>query len=163
MKRKHLLDVNFINPFLTGVMEVLRTMAMTVADPEKPYIKETDYAKGDITGFIGLTGHVKGSISVTFSKDCAVTVVGNMLGEDLKEIDDTVKDGVGELTNMISGQARQGLAQLGYKLHAAIPLVIVGKGHMIQHVSDFEPVLAMPFTTLFGPITVEACFAKPKN
>ena len=45
-------------------------------------------------------------MSVTFSKECAQAVVNHMIGENFTEMNAEVADAVGELTNMISGDAR---------------------------------------------------------
>ncbi len=152
------IDVNVVNPFLDAVIDVLSTMAQISPVPGKPYIKGNRLAVGDVTGIIGITGKNKGTIAVTLSEECAMAVVGNMLGEKVTEVE-VLRDGIGEVTNMISGRARQGLAQLGLKYHAAIPMVIMGKGHVVKHYSD-GPVLAIPFETPHGPVTVEVCFGR---
>jgi len=152
------IDVTVVNPFLTAVIEVLGTMAQVRATPGKPALKTCATACGDISGIIGLTGECTGTISVTFSARCALAVAGNMLAERLTDIDDTVIDAVGELTNMISGKARQGLEATGRTFRAATPSVITGRGHRIRHCCD-GPVLALGFSTLYGPIMVEVCFA----
>lgn len=152
------IDVLVVNPFLASVIEVLGTMAQVRAVPGKPYLKTDRSARGDVSGVIGLSGEVDGTVSVTFSRDCACAVVGNMLGERVDEIDQTVIDAVGELTNMISGRARQGLQKCGRTFNAAIPTVISGQGHSITHCAD--PVLCLEFKTLYGPVAVEVAFGK---
>ena len=47
--------------------------------------------------------------------------VTNMLGEEIEEMNEEIKDAVGEITNMISGQARKKLDEQGMSLKAAIP------------------------------------------
>ena len=152
------IDVLVVNPFLASVVEVLGTMAQVRAVPGQPYLKTDRSARGDVSGVIGLSGEVDGTVSVTFSKDCACAVVGNMLGERVEDIDQTVIDAVGELTNMISGRARQGLEKNGRTFNAAIPTVIAGAGHSITHCAD--PVLCLEFKTLYGPVAVEVAFGK---
>ena len=152
------IDVNVVNPFLDAVIDVLSTMAQISPEPGRPYIKGSRLARGDITGIIGITGKDKGTISLTFNEPTALAVVSNMLGEEVTDVD-VLRDGIGEVTNMISGQARQGLAALGMKFHAGIPMVVMGKNHKIQHVSQ-GPVLAIPFFTQKGEITIEVCFGR---
>lgn len=152
------LDVNVVNPFLTSVVEVIGTMAQIKVTPQKPYVKDDSAAQGDVTGIIGITGQDRGTISVTFKEECALQVTSNMLGEPITSLGADVRDAVGELTNMISGQARRGLAEIGRKYHAAIPSVVMGTNHTIKHVAD-GPILAIPFDSPFGAITVEVCFA----
>jgi len=57
-----------------------------------------------------------------------------MLDEKFTEINDDIKDAVGEITNMISGDARKRLEAEGFKITAAIPTVISGKDHETKHV-----------------------------
>lgn len=63
---------------------------------------------------------------------------------------------VGEISNMISGQARQQLEKTGKLLHGSIPSVIVGKNHQISHFTTY-PVIAVPFETPEGGFTIEVC------
>jgi chemotaxis protein CheX len=94
------MDVRFINPFLDATENVLRTMAFVEPKVGKPYLKKDNAAKGDISGIIGLTGDLRGSLGLSFSEACIVRIVSNMLGESLTGIDNDVKDAVGEITNM---------------------------------------------------------------
>lgn len=150
------MDVKYINPFLEGTIEVLKTMAFVEPRPGKPYLKTGNNAQGDITGIIGLTGEVKGSLALTFTEKCILKVVSNMLGEDLKKIDHEIKDAVGEITNMISGVARKKLEEMGTTVLAAIPTVVAGKGHSVTHVLG-GPSLIIPFETDAGSFVVDVC------
>ena len=151
------MDVKMINPFIEATLHVLETMAFTMAEGGKPYLKTDQIAKGDVSGILGLTGDAKGTISVSFSEKSILTIVSNMFGEEIEELNEEVKDAVGEITNMISGQARQKLDELGMSLKAAIPTVIMGKSHSITHFTK-ERIIAIPFTTENGGFTIEVCF-----
>jgi len=150
------MDANLINPFIDATLNVLGTMASTRAQAGKPYIKKDKVARGDVTGVIGLTGEAKGTISVSFSEKSILAIVSNMFGEEIKELNEEINDAVGELSNMISGQARKILEELGRTLHGAIPSVIMGKNHTLTHMTT-SPVIAIPFTTDNGDFTIEVC------
>ena len=150
-------DAEIAKPFIQATKHVLSTMAMLDPTPGKPYVKKNNTAAGDVSAVVGLTGDKHGSISISFSKACAVAIVKNMLGDDIQDIMQDAKDAVGEITNMISGQARAGLAQMGLAMQASTPTVIFGDNHTISHVSS-GPVVAIPFSTAHGDITVEFCF-----
>ncbi|WP_243358156.1 chemotaxis protein CheX [Fundidesulfovibrio terrae] len=150
-------DAEIAKPFVQATKHVLSTMAMIDPTPGKPYVKKNDAAAGDVSAVVGLTGDKRGSISLSFSKKCAVAIVKNMLGDDIQDIVQDAKDAVGEITNMISGQARAGLAQMGLTMQASTPTVIFGDNHTISHVSS-GPVVAIPFTSEHGDFTVEFCF-----
>lgn len=155
-------DAKIVRPFLDAVKNVITMMAMVEVAPGKPYMKKDTNAKGDVTGVIGITGDRNGTMSVTFTRGCILTIVGNMLGETISDLNQDVRDAVGELTNMISGQTRQGLEAAGVRLEAGIPSVITGDDHSISHISR-EPILAVPFDTPHGGFTLEVSLEKPKN
>lgn len=151
-------DVGFINPFLEAVVSVLGTMANVEGKPGKPYVNTTRTATGDVTGIIGITGQSAGTMSLTLSKGAILLIVNNMLHESYTDLNDDIADAVGELTNMIAGQARMHLSQQGLNFQASTPSVIMGKGHRLSHVSG-SPILAIPFTTEGGDLVVEVAFA----
>lgn len=153
------MKAEFLNPFLQATVNVLSTMAMLSPKPGKPQIKESDVAVGDITGIIGLTGYAEGSLAVSFSEPCALKIVENMIGEQYTEMNEDVADAVGELTNMISGDARSQLQKLGYDFTAAIPTVVRGKDHTVRHVAQGGTTLMIPFSTENGNFYIEATFS----
>ncbi len=150
------MDVKFINPFLEGAMSVLKMMASIEPRPGKPYLKKDILAKGDVSGIIGLTGSVTGSLALSFSEGSILRIVSNMLGEEIKEINGDIQDAVGEITNMVSGVARKKLESLGLNISAAIPTVVAGKDHSIAHMLG-GPSIIIPFETDAGPFVVDVC------
>ncbi len=150
-------DVGIINPFLDAVVGVLGMMASVEVTPGKPYINRKRSAVGDVTGTIGISGTAEGVMSLTLDEAVILKVVNNMLAETYTEINDEIADAVGELTNMIAGQARQDLVKQGMTLKASTPTVIIGKGHNISHITS-SPILSIPFTTSEGSLVVEVSF-----
>lgn len=153
------MDVKLINPFINATINVLETMAFLCPESGKPYLKTDTVAVGDVSGVLGLTGVANGTIAVTFEEKCILAVVSNMLGETMSELNADISDAVGELTNMISGQARRELEEMGKIFKAAIPSVVTGKNHSIVHYTK-GPKIAIPFSTEHGNFTIEVCFEK---
>ncbi|MBF0099380.1 MAG: chemotaxis protein CheX [Desulfobacterales bacterium] len=153
------MDAKMINPFINATTHVLQTMAFVTSKAGKPYLKQDDVARGDVTGVIGITGETNGTIAVTFDEGSILKIVSNMFGEEMKELNHEIADAVGELTNMISGQARRELETMGKIFEAAIPSVITGKNHAITHYTD-GPKIAIPFTTEGGNFTIEVCMER---
>ena len=52
-----MISVEFINPFLESLLNVLSTMAQTEASHSQPTVKKSSIAKGDVTGIIGMIGN----------------------------------------------------------------------------------------------------------
>ncbi len=149
------IDLKLINPFVDATINVLKTMAGITPTPQPPRIKTTHEAYGDITAIIGMAGdNVKGSFAVSFTEPCILKIMSNMLGEEIASLSTDVSDGVGEITNIITGGAKAQLAEEGFVIGMAIPTVVSGKGHSVEHVTD-QPVVVVPFETDSGPFFIE--------
>ena len=148
--------VEIAKPFIAAVTMVLSTMAGVTPTPGKPYVKKNLKACGDISAVVGITGAHRGTVSLTFTRSCAVYLVKAMLGDDIADIIQDTCDAVGEITNMVSGQARAGLAEMGIVLQGSTPSIIMGDNHTLSHVSA-SPVIAIPFSTQAGDFTLEFC------
>ena len=146
----------YINPFLSASIEVLKTMAAIEAHPGNPVKKSLEPAQGIISAVIDFKGKTNGSLSITFTEPCILHIVHKMLGESHGEINAQVRDAVGELVNMISGVARKHLEEAGFIFSAGFPRTLVGKGHTIDHVPG--TLVRIPFKTEAGIFYVEACF-----
>lgn len=153
------MNTHFVEAFVASTLKVFQTMAFTELQPGPAYFRSKhDIARGDVTGIVGLTGQMNGSLAVSFSGPAILQVISNMFGEAAKEINEEVCDAVGELSNMISGDARRALEQHGYRFEAAIPTVIDGKNHKISHAFS-GPYLVLPFTiNAENQCFVELCF-----
>ena len=151
------MKAEFINPFLTSTKNVLETMCQTQAKSQKPELKKGTQSYGEVTGLIGMASEkVSGCMVVSFTKNCILNIVGNMLMEPPKEeIDDEILDAVGELTNMICGGAKAQLAKLDHKFDLATPTMIKGKGVKISYFSE-APTIVIPFSTEHGDFVIEA-------
>jgi len=155
------MDVRIINPFLSAAINVLKTMAGIEPKPGKPFLKMNERASGDVSAIISLSGAAYGTMSLTFSESCIMAIVSNLLREKVTEIDDDVLDAVGELTNMICGDARGHLGEEGIRLEAGIPTIVSGKNHLVKHINN-GPRLAIPFETPDGPFVVEVILVKDR-
>lgn len=155
------LDVNFINPFLTATLNVLKIQCSTEAKPEKPYTKApADKFTGDISGVIGLVSEAfSGSVVISFPEVTFLKIISRMLGENYTKMSKEIEDGAGELTNIIFGQAKIALNEKGYGIKTAIPSVISGKDHSVQQMSK-SPRMVIPFKTDVGDFFVEICISE---
>lgn len=153
------MDVKLINPFLDATVEVLKKMAFVEPRPGKVYLKESSVAHGDVSGIIGITGDATGSLAISFSESCICHLVEHMLGEPCHEANQDVFDGVGEITNMISGLARTHMEKDGLEVYAAIPSVVYGKDHVINHILK-SPSIVIPFVTDHGTFVADVCIKR---
>lgn len=156
------MDIRLINPFLTAAVNVMKTMANIEPVPGKPFLKSETTALGDVSAIIGITGVAQGSMALTFTERCIIGLASNLMGMTFTDLNDEVKDSVGELTNMICGDARRRLAEKGITLQAGIPTIVAGRSHSITHIAS-GPRLAVPFQTEWGAFIVEVAFNEIKE
>ncbi|MDR2893813.1 MAG: chemotaxis protein CheX [Deltaproteobacteria bacterium] len=154
-------DITIAKHFIDATKKVLSTMAGLEAVSGKPFsLHGRPGCAGDISAIIGVTGACSGSISVSFSKEAALTVLQGMLGEESYS-DEEAMDAVGEIINMISGTARASLSEAGLVMQGSTPSVISGKDHTILHQGK-NPGIAIPFTVGNASFNVEFTLA-PEN
>ncbi len=138
------MDVKYINPFIKATGTVFKTMLNLETSMEKPFLKSDRTATGDVTGVIGLVGDRRGSVCVSFTETGARLVYKTLVGDDCKKVSPEVVDAVGELTNIIAGQARKEFERTGVNLKASIPTIIVGRGSELHMLGD-SPMISLPF------------------
>lgn len=154
------MDIEFVNPFVSATVNVVRTMAATDLKVGKIQTKESKLTDGVVTGIIGLASEkASGNMVLSFDQPSILGIVKRMLMEEFTEINADVVDAVGELTNMICGGAKADLSQKGYIFDMAIPVMIVGKNVEVKQLSE-APTIVIPFYTQDGKFVVEANLAK---
>lgn len=90
---------------------------------------------GYVSGNVGITGEMKISITVSFSKEAIEKLYRAVFPDEANEV--TIfhmGDLVGEVTNMINGNMRRYLAEADMKFDSSIPTVVVGS-QQIYHPS----------------------------
>jgi len=152
------MNIKYINPLLESTVNVLSTMAMVKVTPGEPCEKQGTIALGDVTGMIDLSEHGKtqGSLAISFPSDVIMGIAENMLGEPAHDLDDSIVDMVGELTNMITGNAKRLYSEQGLEFDLTLPHTTIGTQNP-THSVDGKPIV-LPFSTDLGEFYVEMCF-----
>jgi chemotaxis protein CheX len=149
----------YTQPFVDAAVKVLETMAFTTPKLQEIGPWDKKQVAGQVVGIIGLSNeneNLQGFMSVGFTESCICRIVSNMLGEEFACICDEVREAVGEIANMISGQARQGLSAKGIKLQAALPSVISGNDLVVDG-SEKTPHVMITFDTEAGSFEIGIC------
>jgi chemotaxis protein CheX len=150
-----LFDKNLVNAFFDSAKKTLSSMANVTVKAENPYIEKQFTAKGDVAGIVGLTASShKGTLSISFEKKTIFFIISKMLGEEYTEVTPEVVDAVGELTNMIYGEAKTNLNLQGYSFEAAIPTIVIGQ-HILHSRTGATATIVVPFVSEGGKFFVE--------
>ena len=108
------------------VLQVFQTMVSLEAVPGAGFANAPrSTAFSGMSGSVGLSGKVNGIVYTTFSEQSARHVAEKILGSDVG--DPEVDDAVGELTNVVSGNLKSRLCDLGFNCTLSIPSVVRGE------------------------------------
>ena len=149
--------VEYINPFVTAVLSVFRTMLNCTLTRGQPFRKANCQPMHEVTGIIGLSGKAKGTVVLSLDREAAMRATEALLGERPFSINADVTDAVGELTNIIAGNAKAQLEQ--YAMSVSLPTVITGKGHCIDS-PRAAPAICIPFDCEWGTVMVEVALVE---
>ena len=148
-----------VKPFVDATRKVLQTMAFIVPRVGEPCTWSRDASIGDIVGIVGLSNEdstIQGFMSIGFSEPSILQIVSSMLGEECTVISEDVRDAVGEISNMISGQARQSLSSQGIRLQASLPSIVSGH-ELFMEGTRKEPLYMVRFEVEKGCFEVAVC------
>ncbi len=153
------MESKYVKPFIDATVKVLETMAFV-----KPVVGETsvwnhEQTVAEVMGIIGLTSedeNIKGFMTIGFTNTSIIQIVSSMFGEEFETMTEEVREAVGEIANMISGQARQGLSALGVKLDGGLPTIVTGKELDVNGTDD-KPILMVKFEVEKGPFELGIC------
>ncbi|MCK4873315.1 MAG: chemotaxis protein CheX [Phycisphaerales bacterium] len=146
------MDACYITPFITSIQNVFGTMLQLSVQRRDPSIKSDDAPSYDVSGIISLSGDVDGSTVLSMPMETALRVVSLFTGTECEADNPDFPDAIGELLNMITGNAKAGFE--GRKVTLSCPNVIIGKNHHVARLSDVPSIL-IPFETDCGEINLE--------
>lgn len=146
------MKAEWINPFVLSTLTTFRSMLECEVSRGNAEVKTGCQPQFEISGVMGLSGEASGTVVLTFSRDVALSATEKMIGEKPLEIDETVRDVVGELTNIVAGSAKSRIKELN--LAVGLPAVVQGKNHIISFPAG-ATVVTIPFQSTWGPFSVE--------
>ncbi len=108
--------------------EVFSTMLMINVKTQESFVKDEKNVSTDLISSLHFFGdQYMGKIAVFSSAAVACNIGNTMLGTDTTEVNEEIKDGMGELVNMIAGVAKVKLTDTLGDMHLLTPWVIAGR------------------------------------
>jgi chemotaxis protein CheX len=108
--------------------EVFSTMLMIDVNTQESFVKDEKNVSTDLISSLHFFGdQYMGKIAIFSSAAVACNIANSMLGTDTTAVNDEVKDGMGELVNMIAGVAKVKLTDTLGDMHLLTPWVIAGR------------------------------------
>lgn len=85
-----------------------------------------------VTSVVGFAGVLSGACIFRCGSPTAMKVVAHMTGIEFREIDDTVKYGIGEIYNMLAGTWKGRMPDLSAHFNLSVPAVITGRDYNLR-------------------------------
>jgi chemotaxis protein CheX len=89
-------------------------------------------ANDSVTAVVGFGGILSGACVFRLPAKTAIKIVGQMTGMELLEVDDTVKDGIGEICNMLAGAWKGKVPSMAANTGLSVPAVITGRDYNLH-------------------------------
>lgn len=145
------MKAQYINPFLNATLSLFKDFLSLEVSSGKPAILENPKDLSEVSALIGLAGETTGAVVLSFSHDTALKVVSLMTGTKYAFLGSEVLDGVGELVNIIAGNAKKDLND--FRISISLPGVITGNNYRINWPKGI-PIITIPFQSSIGDFTV---------
>ncbi len=130
---------------IEGTREVFSTMLMVELEAGDPIEGKGGDVESNITSMLGLGKDIRGMLAVHCPGSVAKAITGTFLGMEVEEIDEDVKDAIGEIANMVAGNLKISFAENGKDIELAIPSSIIGTSFRTGGMFGAKRV-AVPFT-----------------
>jgi chemotaxis protein CheX len=151
----------YIQSFIDVCRNVFRDFLGCDLAAERPYFADPAAVdQWDISAVIGLTGEARGAMVISMKTDLAVRLTGILTGSTHSMVDEDVVDAVGEIINIIAGNAKKVLEE-AYRLIISLPTIIEGGKHTVKWPNNQARVICIPFKifekdSFFLSVAIEA-------
>jgi chemotaxis protein CheX len=140
----------YIQPFINVCKNVFKDFVGIDLVVDRPFFADKDSInEWDISAVIGLTGEARGAVVISMKKILAIKLTDILTGTAHEETDEEVVDAIGEIVNIIAGNAKKGLEET-FRLVISLPTIIQGKGHAIKWPNSQARIICIPFTAPEG-------------
>ena len=140
----------YTHPFCQAVQEVFKLM-LNLEVMHCPVDNQAAGASGkEVAVSIELTGDVAGSIRFRFPEKITLEIVKLMCGMEMEQLDTFVTSAIGEMSNIISGNAVSHLAAANYRCDILPPKIEIAESGTFSG----EPGQSIPLQTSVGTITM---------
>jgi chemotaxis protein CheX len=152
------IEAEFVGPFVAGVEQMLSSMMGASCELTDEH---AHWPEPFVSGIITLSGDARGQVALCFPRETAAVVVAEMLGLEAGEVDsEMLQDGVGEMTNIVAGNAKAQLASTRYAFNLSLPSIITGPNHHIEMFKAHSAAVRH-FQSSLGPFCLQLWLMPP--
>lgn len=120
---------------VAATQDVFSTMLMLDVEGEDVSALGKSSIQSNITSMIGLGSDIRGMLAVHCPAVVAKAITGSFLGMEVEELDEDVKDAIGEIANMVAGNLKIAYGNAGVNVELAIPTTVIGDSFRISGIA----------------------------
>jgi flagellar motor switch protein FliN len=146
--------ISSVGDTIIELFDTMLSLEVDLSDRE-PFQNTDDFR---VMGAVDFAGGVHGSIQFQVSKTFGRMITAGMLGQDLDEVQDidTVKDVIGEMTNILGGNLKAAFCDTGLACQISTPSLTVGLDFNIE-ILNMDRYERFAFKLNDHDIVVEVC------
>ena len=148
----------YVNAFLTPAMLVWGMELDVALDFTGAKAVANQYTTDRLTTIIGINGDLKGNVLYEMSEETSLLVAARMLGENITKLDEIALSAIGELANMITGNAATELSSYDYRCDITPPVIIKPTNATVF--TPDSPLILADFSSDFGQLSVRICLTE---
>jgi chemotaxis protein CheX len=134
----------YIQPFIDVTKSTFKDFVGAEVSVGRPFFSQKDTPnEWDISGIIGLSGEARGAVVIGMKSALAIRLTDMLTSAPHSSIDDEVVDAIGEIVNIISGNAKKGLEE-AFRLVISLPTIVKGPGHEIKWPQEQARIMCIP-------------------
>lgn len=146
------MKLDYIGPFVSSTMTVLKNVFQSDIEQGDLSLLRGHELAGHVSVVIGLHDHSGESVILNMDTATALNICAAMNGVACESTDPLVADTLGELANMIAGNAVGALCDQGF-VFSVQPPVTVGRGEL-SLITDGLELFQVVVTSKHGSITI---------
>jgi chemotaxis protein CheX len=140
----------YLQPIIDVCVAVFKNLLKCDLVVNRPFFTDKEvFYDWDISGLINLSGEASGIIAISMKAQTAVKIVNIITGVKHEYLDGDAIDAVGEIVNIIAGNAKKSLED-EFKILISLPHIIQGKAHVVVWPSNKSRMLCIPFEIFEG-------------
>lgn len=121
-------DAVYLNRAVKEVFGLMLGVPVEVVVPDLWPNNETE----TMTALIGLAGAISGTCAMVVKSEAGIHMASCMAGMELNAVDETVLDGLGEITNMLAGAWKAKIPELNGACMLSVPTVVTGTQYEVH-------------------------------
>lgn len=148
------MNAEYINLFISAVTQVFEETSQTSLTISSKSVKSGNIYEKNVLVLIGITGQVRGAITVSMDLEYAKAIASRMMGGMPVDVFDEIpQSAIREMANMMMGRVASLFEKINIIIDITPPTLMTGEGLKISN--EITPTLVLGFSDGSGSNVVD--------